>query len=310
METFHLSFPLQGSERAARPQVLAIGDFDGVHQGHQEVIKRAVHTGHELGIPAAIMTFHPHPREVMGHGVYTQLLTPLSCKQRLLSGLGVDASYCVDFDERFMRVTPEEFVEHMLIPLQVNTVYVGFDFKFGHKGAGTPDTLCELARGRFAVEIVRPFQMEGEKVSSTRIREYLLSGRLKEANQLLGRCYALTGIVVHGEARGRTIGFPTANLDVGGSFVIPANGVYAIRAHVGGRAYGGVMNIGVKPTFHDQLPKPSLEAHLFEFDSSIYGEELTVELVDYIRPERKFGSIDELIAQIKADAERAKMLLA
>lgn len=310
METFQLSYPLQGSEAAVRPQVLAIGDFDGVHRGHQEVIKRAVKSGHELGVPAAIMTFHPHPRQVMGIDKYTKLLTPMSRKQELMVELGVDSTYLVEFNERFMRVSPEDFVERMLMPLQVNTVYVGFDFTFGHKGAGTPDLLCELAKGRFAVEVVRPFHMNGEKVSSTRIRDCLLGGRTEEANALLGRPYRLHGKVIHGEARGRTIGFPTANIDVTEPYVIPANGVYAIQAFVRGRRYGGVMNIGLKPTFHDGLPKPSLEAHLFDFEGSIYEETMDVELLTYIRPERKFSSVQELIAQIAADAQQAKILLA
>ncbi|WP_201305377.1 bifunctional riboflavin kinase/FAD synthetase [Paenibacillus puerhi] len=311
MQTVSLSYPLEAGRFAGqRPQVLAIGDFDGVHLGHREVIGRAVRRSRDLGAVSAIMTFHPHPRQVLGLDHYVRLLTPRWTKREVLSELGVDVTYMVDFNESFMRLTPEEFVEHMLIPLNLDTVYVGFDFRFGHRGSGTPDTLCELAKGRFAVEIVRPFHQGGEKVSSTRIRQCLQEGQAREAGELLGRPYELEGEIVHGDARGRTIGFPTANILLKDPYVLPANGVYAVRVRVRDRWYGGVMNIGVKPTFEGTLIHPTLEAHLFDFKDEIYGETVQVQLIDFIRPERKFGSVDELVAQIGQDADTARRTLA
>lgn len=292
-----------------KPQVLAIGDFDGVHLGHQEVIKRAIQDAKRLNIPASIMTFHPHPREVLGQQKYTSLLTPVEQKKRLLEQIGVDHMHIVSFDADFMKVTPEQFVENMLIPMQVNTVIVGFDFTFGYLGAGTPDTLCELAHGRFAVEIIRPFQRNGIKVSSTLVREHLAAGQVEEANALLGRPYSVVGTVVSGDGRGRTIGFPTANISLQEPFVTPALGVYAVRATLEGRTYNGVMNLGKKPTFVDHLDKPTLEVHLFDFSETIYGKEMSVEFMTYLRPEQKFGSIDELISQIHRDADKARTLL-
>lgn len=309
MQTVELQYPLQNVEPNAGPQVLAIGDFDGVHLGHQEVIQRAVQRGAELHMPAAIMTFHPHPRQMLGLDTYTKILTPLAAKQSLLLQLGVNTTYIVNFSETFMRLTPEQFVENILIPLRVNSVFVGFDFTFGHKGAGTPDTLCELAKGRFTVEIVRQFSLHGSKVSSTLVREQLLRGDVREATALLGRPYRLRGTVVHGEARGRTIGFPTANIQVSDPYVIPANGVYAVEALVGSKVYGGVMNIGVKPTFEAELAEPTLEVHLFDFAQEIYGEEVEVSLLAYIRQERKFSSVQELIAQIASDADQARLVV-
>jgi len=311
MQSIKLSYPISASDSQAvkQPQVLAIGDFDGVHLGHQEVIKRALEDGKRLGIPTSIMTFHPHPREVLGQQKYTTLLTPVSQKQRQLEQLGVDYLYIVSFDADLMKVTPEQFVEHMLIPMQVNTVIVGFDFTFGYLGAGTPDTLCELAHGRFAVEIIRPFQRNGSKVSSTLVREHLLAGQVEEATALLGRPYAVRGTIVTGDGRGRTIGFPTANVELHEPFVTPALGVYAVRAVLDGTAYNGVMNLGKKPTFVDNLEKPTLEVHLFDFSESVYGKELTIEFISYLRPERKFSAIDELISQIHRDADQAKTLL-
>ncbi|WP_243767072.1 bifunctional riboflavin kinase/FAD synthetase [Paenibacillus agricola] len=291
-----------------KPQVLAIGEFDGVHRGHQEVIKRARERADSLHISASIMTFHPHPREVLGQCKYTNLLTPVMAKMQLLEQLGVDDTYLVSFNPAFMQVTPEEFVENMLIPMQVNTVIVGFDFTFGYRGAGTPDDLCELAQGRFAVEVIRPFHQNGYKVSSTMVRHHLNSGEIEQANALLGRPYSIIGKVVTGDGRGRTIGFPTANIDLSAAFVIPELGVYAIQCHVNGQAYNGVMNVGKKPTFVENLEKPTLEAHLFDFSESIYGSEVSVDFISYIRPERKFSGVAELVAQISRDVEQAKQL--
>jgi riboflavin kinase/FMN adenylyltransferase len=312
MRSTELNYPITApdSSTAMKPQVLAIGEFDGVHMGHQEVIKRARARADSLHISASIMTFHPHPREVLGQCKYTNLLTPVMAKMSLLEQLGVDDAYLVSFNPDFMKVTPEEFVENMLIPMQVNTVIVGFDFTFGFRGAGTPDNLCELAKGRFAVEVIRPFHQNGYKVSSTMVRHHLNLGEVKQANALLGRPYSVIGKVVTGDGRGRTIGFPTANIDLSASFVIPALGVYAIRCHVSGRTYNGVMNVGKKPTFVENLEKTTLEAHLFDFSESIYGREVSIDFIAYIRPERKFPSIAELVAQISQDAEQAKQLFA
>jgi riboflavin kinase / FMN adenylyltransferase len=314
MQTVELSYPLQSELisnllSGAHPFVMAIGDFDGVHLGHQEVIKRAVQTGAQLMLPSAIMTFDPHPRQVMGNVRYEKVLSPLPVKLELLKQLGVDMTFVVRFDEDLMKVTPEEFVGQMLQPLGINTVFVGFDFTFGYRGAGTPDTLCELAHGRFAVEVVRPFYRNGLKVSSTQVRELLASGEMAEVSQLLGRPYSIRGTVIHGDARGRTIGFPTANVDVTEPYITPATGVYAVRVLLpDGRAFGGVMNIGYKPTFVTNLPRPTFEAHLFDYEGDLYGVELTVECLEYIRPERKFSSIDELVAQIQNDAQQAREL--
>ncbi|MCZ8520007.1 MULTISPECIES: bifunctional riboflavin kinase/FAD synthetase [Paenibacillus] len=310
MRTIQLTFPLPQPGRAGWPcGVLAIGDFDGVHRGHQEVISRAVERGKELGLPAAIMTFHPHPRQVLGMDKYTRLLTPLSAKEERLRELGVDTLYIVDFSKSFMCVTPEQFVEEMLVPLGVNTVFVGFDFTFGHRGAGTPDTLCELAAGRFAVEVVRPYHIDGHKVSSTLVREALLAGRIRQATHLLGRPYHVRGKVVHGDGRGHSIGFPTANVEVTAPYVVPVNGVYAVQVEVRGHKRAGVMNLGVKPTFGSHVEEPVFEAHLFDFDDSLYGEEVRVDFIEYIRAERKFESVPELIEQIGRDAREARSLL-
>ncbi|WP_127580704.1 bifunctional riboflavin kinase/FAD synthetase [Paenibacillus koleovorans] len=311
MQVFELCYPLSlyPGTVPEQGQVMAIGDFDGLHHGHREVIRLAVETGRQQSRPVSLMTFHPHPREVLGHDVYARCLTPLPDKLEMLEQLGIDAVYLVRFDPVFAQVTAEQFVTDMLMPLQPSTVVVGFDFAFGHQARGNADSLCEFGHGRFAVQVVRPFHMNEEKVSSTLIRRALEEGSVEHAAELLGRPYSIKGTVVHGDARGRQLGFPTANVQLDYPYVVPAKGVYAVRATVESSQYAGVMNLGTKPTFADGTPVSSFEVHLFDFNRSIYGEKMQVELVTYLRPERKFESIDALIAQIRTDAERARELL-
>lgn len=311
MRTVTLSYPMPPETAAewAQPQVAALGQFDGLHRGHASVITSAVALARRQGVPAAVMTFHPHPKDVMGKGDYDGYLTPPKDKQELLSGMGVDILYIIDFNEQLSRVSPQDFVSIMLLPLQIITAVVGFDFRFGYLGEGDADMLRELGLGAMSVETVPPFLLEGEKVSSSGIRKSLQSGDLALANSWFGRCYHLRGIVGHGEKRGRTIGFPTANLQLEDRYVIPAKGVYAVKVFFKDEVLYGVMNVGVKPTFHDGMVAPSFEVHLFDFAADIYGQELTVELEGFIRPERKFESIDALISQISKDAETAKVLL-
>ncbi|WP_068774672.1 bifunctional riboflavin kinase/FAD synthetase [Paenibacillus sp. FJAT-26967] len=310
MQTIHLSYPIQNAEILpfAGRKVIAIGDFDGVHLGHREVIGRAVENARRLGVPAAIMTFDPHPRELLGQDKYSRLLSPTSYKLEVFEKLGVDCTYVLRFDKALMQASPQQFVDRVLAALGVEMVVVGFDFTFGYKGQGTPDTLCELGQGRFAVEVVRPFRMNGVKVSSTAIREALLEGRPPAATELLGRSYGVRGVVVSGDKRGRQLGFPTANMDLTENFVIPAAGVYAVQVLLNDSWYQGVMNIGTKPTFHSGKVL-SLEAHLLDFDADIYGSTIFVEFIDYLRPERKFNGMDELITQLKRDVDTARIKL-
>lgn len=311
METISLSYPLTEQFIAAnvKPQVLAIGQFDGLHLGHASVIETAVKLADELGLPASVMTFHPHPKEVMKKGDYDGYLTPPQEKERLLRSMGVDYVYIVEFNEAFSRVSPQNFVTGILVPLKVQTAVVGFDFRYGYRGEGQAGMLRELSENALDVSTVPPFLIDGEKVSSSGIRKALQEGDIRLANRWLGRSYSLTGTVMHGEKRGRQLGFPTANLKLAEHYVIPASGVYAVRAHHGGRSYEGVMNVGVKPTFHSDTIVSWFEVHLFDFSGEIYDESLSVELVHFLREERKFTSIDELIAQITRDAETAKSLL-
>lgn len=311
LETVHISYPLSQDiiERYSGPQVLALGQFDGVHLGHASVIQMAIKEGASQGIPVSLMTFHPHPKEVMKKGDYEGYLTPTREKENLLRSMGVDYLYVVEFNHEFSKVSPQEFVNEMLFPLRIHAAVAGFDFRFGHKGEGDVDVLKRLGEGSFQVYTVPPFVMGGEKVSSSGIRKLLQEGDIALANEWLGRRYALSGTVINGEKRGRTIGFPTANVELSEHYVLPRKGVYAVTVDYEGKVLHGVMNIGVKPTFHSGVSKPWFEVHLFDFSGDLYGRTLRVELVSYIREERKFGSIEELIAQITKDADTARRLL-
>jgi riboflavin kinase/FMN adenylyltransferase len=223
--------------------------------------------------------------------------------------MGIEYVYLVHFTLTFSRISPLEFVEKVIVPLNVHSIVVGFDFTFGYEGKGNPEGLLKLGHDHFSVEIVPPFHIAGVKVSSTTIRENILNGAIQEANHLLGRTYRMHGQVVAGDGRGRTIGFPTANIAPDDDYVIPKKGVYAVRCTVHGIVYNAVMNIGTKPTFTEKEVKQTLEAHLFDFNQSIYDETIEVEFIQYLRSERKFNAVDELIQQIKEDAAEAKRIL-
>jgi riboflavin kinase/FMN adenylyltransferase len=311
MQIIEINFPaVIPVEQCSVKQVMALGDFDGIHLGHQEVIQRTLATARELSLPASIMTFHPHPRVVLGQSKYEQNLTPLDDKLELFSTMGIEYVYLVNFTLTFARISPFEFVERVLVPLGLHSILVGFDFTFGHEGKGTPESLRQMGQDKYAVEIIPPFHFAGEKVSSTHIRRHLCEGDIEAANHLLGRSYRICGQVVTGEGRGRTIGFPTANIQPMDHYLIPKKGVYAVRCRVNGDRYNAVMNIGTKPTFTENEVKQTLEAHLFDFNQSIYGQEIEVEFIQYLRPEQKFASVEQLIQQIAQDAEEAKRILA
>lgn len=312
VEIIHISYPLSKTESGEGNKQLsmAIGHFDGVHRGHQDVIARAVTAGKERGLTPAVLTFSPHPKEVLGHGQhYFSCLTPPRVKMEQFAKLGVEIVYIMKFDREFAALPPKSFVDCVLEPLGARHAVVGFDFTFGSKGAGKAETLLELCSPSITVNIVEPFHLENQKVSSTRVREALGQGDLEVVNMLLGRPYEVCGVVVHGDKRGRTIGFPTANLELDGSYVQPRLGVYAITARVDGEQYGGVLNFGMKPTFNAGEIKPVMEAHLFDFSREIYDQSMSIQFRHFIRAERKFSSAAELIAQIALDRDTAEAWL-
>jgi riboflavin kinase / FMN adenylyltransferase len=278
-----------------RPRRVAVGEFDGVHLGHREVIRGA----------DTVLTFEPHPREVVAPEAAPRLLTPLARKAELLEGLGVDELVVIRFDAAFAERSPEDFVDEILVgALGATDVSVGENFRFGHQAAGTPELL--EADGRFATRVIRLVEADEEIVSSSHIRGLILAGELGEANALLGDPFQLRGEVVPGDRRGRELGYPTANLVPDERYVYPAHGIYAARAEVHGQgAWKAAVNVGVRPTF-DSGRGVLVEAHLLDFSGDLYGLELRIEFLERLRGERRFDSVEALVEQMGRDVEATR----
>ena len=300
---------------ALRGAVVAIGNFDGVHRGHRALIAEAKIEAEARRSPLAVLSFEPHPQEFFRPSPECFRLTPLRTKARLLADLGVDALFALTFEAAMARRTPEDFVLNVLVAgLGISGAVVGHDFEFGQKRAGNLATLAYIGEMEgFSVSAFDTVTASGdEKISSTLIRRLLKNAKPEEAARLLGHSWAVEARVEHGDARGRTMGFPTANMHLG-HCLAPAFGVYAVRVNIleGDRAvarHDGVANFGIRPMY--QVEVPLMETHLFDFDGDLYGKYLSVELIRYIRPEAKFPSLDALIAQIRTDAARAREILA
>ena len=306
MKLIRLQFPLSIDKQEFPPLSMALGYFDGVHLGHQEVIKEAKKQADQKGLSAAVMTFDPHPSVVLGRNVqHVQYITPLTEKIKLIEDLGIDYLFVVNFTLDFANLLPQEFIDQYIIGLNVKHVVAGFDYTYGRMGKGTMETLPFHSREDFTYSVVPKFVDSNEKISSTRIRTLLREGETALLPKLLGRFYTTTGIVIHGDKRGRTIGFPTANIGLTQEFIIPRLGVYAVKIKIDNEWYNGVCNVGIKPTFNQGTSTPSVEVHIFEFDQDIYGKEATVEWHQFIRNEQKFSGIKELVAQIEQDKLRA-----
>jgi riboflavin kinase/FMN adenylyltransferase len=305
----YLHYPHLTMDRPFGPTVIAIGNFDGVHRGHRCVIDTAKKLAGELGADAMVFTFVEHPRSVLRPDSPVPLLTPWPEKQERLADAGVEGCVAAHVPPDLAQLSPEEFVTRILLgQLNAKAVVTGFNFRFGHRQAGSPELLQALgAEHGFGVEIVRPYEEDGDVVSSSRLRELVATGSIAPANEMLGYDYTLTGTVVHGDKRGRTIGFPTANLEVNREKLLPAYGVYACWVQVGDTRLPGIVNIGQRPTFDP--PKLMIEAHIFDWAGDIYGETISVSLVSRIRSEVAFKSIDALVAQITADCQVARQTL-
>ena len=287
--------------------VLTIGNFDGVHRGHAEVISRLVAKAEHLGLPAAVMTFEPQPQELFQGEDAPARLSLLRDKIVLLDELKIDRLLCVNFNKKFANYSAEEFIEQLLVKaLGVKYLVVGDDFCFGKQRQGNFDMLRKAGEKHgFAVVSTQSFILGDKRVSSTEIRQLLAKGNLEQARRLLGHPFTLSGKVAHGEKIGRTIGFPNIALK---RKVTPVKGVFAVKLYWDNSdIYEGVANVGFRPTVNGQVCQ--LEVHLFDFDGDLYGKAVEVELVAKIRDEQPFGSLDALKKQIKDDANRAKALL-
>jgi riboflavin kinase / FMN adenylyltransferase len=294
----------------AEPSVVCIGFFDGVHRGHQTIIKRAVRQAQDAGLRSVVVTFDRHPQEVVNPGSQPKLLMTLGGRARALAEQGVDLVVVMPFDDRLRHLPPEGFVDHVLVePLQAQRVVVGANFRFGHRAKGDVQTLNSLGPSRgFTAEAVTLLELDGVVISSTEVRAAIDEGDVELAQRMLGRPHAVEGIVVRGDARGAGLGYPTANLQVGRRAAVPARGIYAgAFTLTDGTSHPCVTNVGINPTFGGQELR--VEAHLLDFSDDLYGREAAVDFQHRLRDERKFDSVDALVAQIDRDAAEARRLL-
>ena|SRR3989338_5630602 len=286
----------------APSSVVAIGNFDGVHLGHQALVLRCVRTAQEKKCPSVAMTFAPHPAEVLRPGTVIRQLTTTSEKLLRLESLGVDIVLVQRFDTALSQLSPTEFFHQFLeCGLRASRIHVGRDFRFGHERAGDLGTLTQLCNdAHMEIETLSEVSFRGQHISSTTIRSCIGNGDLLGANALLGAPYFFSGTVLPGDGRGRQLGFPTVNLSIAPNKILPPNGVYVSRVVWKGVTHRAVVNIGVRPTF-GQKNGPTIEAHLLDFKEDLYGEHIRIELFERIREERKFASAGDLVDQIRKD---------
>lgn len=296
-------------DRRFSAPVLTLGNFDGVHRGHQEILRRLVERARTAGGQALVLTFHPHPVSVLAPEYAPRLITDWRGRMERIAAFDVDAIVVQHFTPAFSEITAEDFVRRFLVEgLGVRAVVVGHRVSFGHNRTGHADTLRQFGKTYgFGVEVVGPVDVNGLLVSSSAIRRAISSGDLNRARLLLGQTPSVAGRVVHGHHRGKGLGFPTANLRIGG-LVLPPDGVYAVSVQARGTARPGVANLGFNPTFAQQ--ERGLEAHIFDFDEDLYGQRVEVGFVERLRGEVKYESPQALAQQIARDVEAARQALA
>jgi riboflavin kinase/FMN adenylyltransferase len=287
--------------------IITLGNFDGLHLGHQALIRMVRERAKETSRTSMVVTFRPHPLKILHPDKCPPLISIYEEKIRLIEELGVDVLVKIPFTLDFAKMEPEAFVREILCrKLGAREIFVGDNYRFGRGRAGNIEMLRKLGdECGFIVRDVEQIALDGEAISSTKIRQLLRDGEVEKAARLLGRDYAITGVVIRGDGRGRQLGFPTANIAPKHA-IIPSNGVYAVRLAVRDNCYTGIANIGMRPTFDKKTL--SIEAYIFNFDEDIYGEEISAYFLKKIREEKKFSGIDELIAQIREDIRAARQV--
>ncbi len=286
---------------------LTIGAFDGVHRGHQKILKTMEESPDGSDLPRVVLTFFPHPSVVLHGRRPSFYLTNPEEKAALLGEMGVDFVVTVPFDVDLSEIGAEEFVDRLRRRLGMKSLWVGPDFALGHQREGNVSYLREAGKAKgFDVRVVEPLRISGEVVSSTRIREALRSGDVARAARYLGRWFEIPGTVSHGAGRGKDLGIPTANLEVWEERAYPRKGVYSCFARVGSSVRRAVTNVGVRPTFEEGGDRPVVETHILDFDRDLYGQEISLQFVNRLRDEKKFSGAEELLAQIRRDVEEAE----
>jgi riboflavin kinase/FMN adenylyltransferase len=289
---------------------LSIGTFDGVHLGHQEIIRQLTTGAKENQLTPVVVTFFPHPARVLGKREGRFYLSTPEERAEDLGQLGVEIVVTHPFNLEIARLSAKDFVERLKRHLGFRRLIVGYDFALGKNREGDVNVLRELGNiYDYEVQVVPAVRINGEVVSSSLLRDLLASGNIAKANRLLGKSFRLRGEVVRGDGRGQLLGIPTANLDVLAERVVPLEGVYACRAWIGNLQRGAVVNIGVRPTFEDRPVAPRVEAHLLDFEGDVYGTQITLEFIERLREEKRFPSKEALVQQIQKDIESARKIL-
>lgn len=293
-----------------QPSAIAIGVFDGVHRGHRALIGGMVEHAVEQGLLPVVVTFDPHPLEVIKGPQKNFYLSLADHKADLLAEIGVEVVVTLPFDEAARQMRASDFLDVLAAHLSMRSLWLGHDFAMGYKREGNVDYLrAQASQRNYSLYVIDDVVFEGQRVSSSQIRARLAAGNVEQAERLLARPYELQGAIVEGERRGRTIGFPTANLGYDERCVVPANGVYVVWAIVDEMRYPAVVNVGYRPTF-STLPDIRIEAHLLDFQQDIYGHPLRLEFLQRLRDEQKFEDVDALITQINRDVEKARGIFA
>lgn len=287
---------------------VALGNFDGIHLGHQRLIGEAVAIARRNNGTAAVLTFHPHPMAVLKPELAPPMLLDQEAKRRMMAELGVDILILLPFTLNFAQLSPEEFIKDVLVKqLNVKAIVVGYNYSFGHRGRGNSETIWKYAdECCYTLSVIPPVKVGSQVVSSTLIRNKLAEGDVAAAQKLLGYYPFTEGTVVLGDRRGNTLGFPTANIDCPAGMMVPARGVYSVHVDMDGETYLGVANVGTKPTFNGSNQRINIEVHLLDFCGDIYGKKIKVKYVRRLRDERKFSSITDLVNQIQADVQSAR----
>lgn len=307
MQVIEIRHPYHQEQIPNEPMVLVLGFFDGVHKGHQKVIETGRKKADELGVKLAVMTFNQHPSIVFQKidPNAMKYLTTVKQKSELMAAKDVDYLFVVEFTSGFASLPPQEFVDQYIADWHAKAVVAGFDYTYGPKEIAAMEHLPTYAADRFEVITVPKETMDGEKVSSTRIREALAMGKVKEVATMLDYDYTTEGIVVHGDARGRLLGFPTANIQTKSTVRLPKVGVYITEILIGDTWYPSMGSIGTNDTFEKNRPI-TVEVNIFDFKADIYGEHVKVRWLDYLRDQEAYPSVEALIAQLKDDEEKSR----
>lgn len=295
-----------GQDSNCNRSIVTMGAFDGIHKGHKAILERVITEGKRLNLSPTLFTLWPHPKKILKQSSPLELLNSLDEKKEFLSAMGIEQLYIQEFSPNFSQLPAEDFIKDILVGrLQAKKVIIGYDHKFGQGRKGNIQVLRQAGSELgFEVEEITEQQIQKNTISSTQVRDYISNGNILQANEMLGYSYPISGKVIHGDQIGRSIGFPTANLQVlEPDKLLPKHGAYIVSVLIGNQSFRGMLNLGYRPTVDGQSLR--IEVHIFDFNKDLYGQNIKVELLDHLRDETKFESIDQLKAQLYTDKEEA-----